>query len=539
MPAKKMVYSEEARKTLRAGIDTLAESVKVTLGPRGRNVVLDKKFGPPLVCSDGVTIAKEIELPDAFENMGAQLLKEAATKTNDAAGDGTTTSIVLAQSVINEGFKNVTAGSNPMAIKRGIERAVASVVEELHGMAQPVETRDRISQVASLSAHEEAIGETIAEAMEKVGKDGVITVEESKGLADEIEYVEGMQIDRGYLSPYFITNADRMEALIEDASLIITDKKISSVSDLLPALEKLLQVGKKNVVVVAEDVDGEALATLVVNKLRGTLNILSIKAPGFGDRRKAMLEDIAILTGGTVISEETGRKLDSVVLEDFGQARRVSSTKDETTIVEGRGSESDIQARINQIKTQIEETTSEFDREKLQERMAKLSGGVAVIKVGAATEIELKERKARVEDALSATRSAVEEGIVPGGGVALVRAQRSLDSISGLNDDEMIGVNIIRRSLEQPLKLIVENAGSEGAVVLNQVKQQADDYGYDADIGEFGPMMERGIVDPVKVTRYALQNAASVAAMVLTTESMITEIPEPQGAAPAMPPMDY
>ena len=539
MPAKKMVYSEEARKTLRAGIDTLAESVKVTLGPRGRNVVLDKKFGPPLVCSDGVTIAKEIELPDAFENMGAQLLKEAATKTNDAAGDGTTTSIVLAQSVINEGFKNVTAGSNPMAIKRGIERAVASVVEELRGMAQPVETRDRISQVASLSAHEEAIGETIAEAMEKVGKDGVITVEESKGLSDEIEYVEGMQIDRGYLSPYFITNADRMEALIEDASLIITDKKISSVSDLLPALEKLLQVGKKNVVVVAEDVDGEALATLVVNKLRGTLNILSIKAPGFGDRRKAMLEDIAILTGGTVISEETGRKLDSAVLEDFGQARRVSSTKDETTIVEGRGSESDIQARINQIKTQIEETTSEFDREKLQERMAKLSGGVAVIKVGAATEIELKERKARVEDALSATRSAVEEGIVPGGGVALVRAQRSLDSISGLNDDEMIGVNIIRRSLEQPLKLIVENAGSEGAVVLNQVKQQADDYGYDADIGEFGPMMERGIVDPVKVTRYALQNAASVAAMVLTTESMITEIPEPQGAAPAMPPMDY
>ena len=539
MPAKKMVYSEEARKTLRAGIDTLAESVKVTLGPRGRNVVLDKKFGPPLVCSDGVTIAKEIELPDAFENMGAQLLKEAATKTNDAAGDGTTTSIVLAQSVINEGFKNVTAGSNPMAIKRGIERAVASVVEELRGMAQPVETRDRISQVASLSAHEEAIGETIAEAMEKVGKDGVITVEESKGLADEIEYVEGMQIDRGYLSPYFITNADRMEALIEDASLIITDKKISSVSDLLPALEKLLQVGKKNVVVVAEDVDGEALATLVVNKLRGTLNILSIKAPGFGDRRKAMLEDIAILTGGTVISEETGRKLDSAILEDFGQARRVSSTKDETTIVEGRGSESDIQARINQIKTQIEETTSEFDREKLQERMAKLSGGVAVIKVGAATEVELKERKARVEDALSATRSAVEEGIVPGGGVALVRAQRSLDSISGLNDDEMIGVNIIRRSLEQPLKLIVENAGSEGAVVLNQVKQQADDYGYDADIGEFGPMMERGIVDPVKVTRYALQNAASVAAMVLTTESMITEIPEPQGAAPAMPPMDY
>ncbi len=539
MPAKKMAYSEEARKTLRVGIDTLAESVKVTLGPKGRNVVLDKKFGPPLVCSDGVTIAKEIELPDAFENMGAQLLKEAATKTNDAAGDGTTTSIVLAQSLINEGFKNVTAGANPMAIKRGIEQAVASVVEELRGMAQPVETRDRIGQVASLSAHEDAIGETIAEAMEKVGKDGVITVEESKGLSDEIEYVEGMQIDRGYISPYFITNSDRMEAVIEDAALIITDKKVSAVADLLPALEKLLQVGRKNVVVISEDVDGEALATLVVNKLRGTLNILAVKAPGFGDRRKAMLEDIAILTGGTVVSEETGRKLDSAVVEDFGQARRVSSTKDETTIVEGRGSEEAIQARINQIKTQIEETTSEFDREKLQERMAKLSGGVAVIKVGAATEIELKERKARVEDALSATRSAVEEGIVPGGGVALVRAQRALDSLSGLSDDEEVGVNIIRRSLEQPLKLIVENAGSEGAVVLNQVKQQADDYGYDADIGEFGPMMERGIVDPVKVTRYALQNAASVAAMVLTTESMITEIPEPTPAAPAMPPMDY
>ena len=539
MPAKKMAYAEEARKTLRIGIDTLADSVKITLGPRGRNVVLDKKFGPPVVCSDGVTIAKEIELPDAFENMGAQLIKEAATKTNDAAGDGTTTSIVLAQAIITEGFKNVTAGSNPMAIKRGIERAVAAVVEELHGMSQPVETRDRIGQVASLSAHEEAIGETIAEAMEKVGKDGVITVEESKGLSDEIEYVEGMQIDRGYISPYFITNPDRMESVIEDATVIITDKKISAVADLLPALEKLLQVGKKNVVVIGEDVDGEALATLVVNKLRGTLNILAIKAPGFGDRRKAMLEDIAILTGGKVVSEETGSKLDSAVVEDFGQARRISSTKDETTIVEGRGSETEIQARINQIKTQIEETTSEFDREKLQERMAKLSGGVAVIKVGAATEIELKERKARVEDALSATRSAVEEGIVPGGGVALVRAQRALENLGSGTDDESVGVNIIRRSLEQPLKLIVENAGSEGAVVLNEVKQQSDDYGYDADVGVYGPMMERGIVDPTKVTRYALQNAASVASMVLTTESMITEIPEPVSAAPPMPPMDY
>jgi len=538
MPAKKISYSEEARKSLRTGIDSLAAAVKVTLGPKGRNVVLDKSFGPPQVCSDGVTIAKEIELPDAFENMGAQLIKEAATKTNDAAGDGTTTSVVLAQAIINDGFKNVTAGSNPMAIKRGIDKAVASIVEELGKMSQPVETRERIAQVASLSAHEEAIGETIAEAMEKVGKDGVITVEESKGLSDEIEYVEGMQIDRGYISPYFITNADRMESVIEDATILITDKKVSAVAEMLPALEKLLQVGRKNVVIVGEDVDGEALATLVVNKLRGTLNILAVKAPGFGDRRKAMLEDIAILTGGTVISEETGRKLDNAELEDFGQARRVSSTKDETTIVEGKGSEEAIQARIGQIKTQIEDTTSEFDREKLQERMAKLSGGVAVIKVGAATEIELKERKARVEDALSATRSAVEEGIVAGGGVALVRAQRALDS-GDLSTDERVGMDIIRRSLEQPLKLIVENAGFEGAVVLNEVKQQADDYGYDADVGEYGPMLERGIVDPAKVTRSALQNAASVAGMVLTTESMITEIPQDKAAAPAMPPMDY
>ena len=542
MPAKKLAYAEEARKALRVGIDILADSVKVTLGPKGRNVVLDKSFGPPQVCSDGVTIAKEIELPDAFENMGAQLLKEAATKTNDAAGDGTTTSVVLAQAIINEGFKNVTAGADPMAIKRGIEKAVASVVTEVQAMAQVVETRERIGQVASLSAHEEAIGETIAEAMEKVGKDGVITVEESKGLADEIEYVEGMQIDRGYISPYFITNPDRMESVLEDPTIVITDKKISAVADMLPALEKLLQIGKKNVVIIAEDVDGEALATLVVNKLRGTLSVLAIKAPGFGDRRKAMLEDIAILTGGTVISEETGQKLDTATVEDFGTARSITATKDETTIVEGKGSEEAIQGRINQIKAQIEDTTSEFDREKLQERMAKLSGGVAVIKVGAATEIELKERKARVEDALSATRSAVEEGIVPGGGVALVRASRGLDDLKDIPADEQVGVNIIRHSLEQPLKLIVENAGFEGAVVLNQVKQQADDYGYDADIGEYGPMMERGIVDPVKVTRSALQNAASVAAMVLTTESVISEIPQPTPAMPAMPPgggMDF
>ena len=542
MPAKKLAYAEDARKALRVGIDILADSVKVTLGPKGRNVVLDKSFGPPQVCSDGVTIAKEIELPDAFENMGAQLLKEAATKTNDAAGDGTTTSVVLAQAIINEGFKNVTAGADPMAIKRGIEKAVAAVVTEVQAMAQVVETRERIGQVASLSAHEEAIGETIAEAMEKVGKDGVITVEESKGLADEIEYVEGMQIDRGYISPYFITNPDRMESVLEDPTIVITDKKISAVADMLPALEKLLQIGKKNVVIIAEDVDGEALATLVVNKLRGTLSVLAIKAPGFGDRRKAMLEDIAILTGGTVISEETGQKLDTATVEDFGTARSITATKDEATIVEGKGSEEAIQGRINQIKAQIEDTTSEFDREKLQERMAKLSGGVAVIKVGAATEIELKERKARVEDALSATRSAGEEGIVPGGGVALVRGSRGLDDLKGIPADEQVGVNIIRHSLEQPLKLIVENAGFEGAVVLNQVKQQADDYGYDADIGEYGPMMERGIVDPVKVTRSALQNAASVAAMVLTTESVISEIPQPTPAMPAMPPgggMDF
>ena len=542
MPAKKLAYAEEARKALRVGIDILADSVKVTLGPKGRNVVLDKSFSPPQVCSDGVTIAKEIELPDQFENMGAQLLKEAATKTNDAAGDGTTTSVVLAQAIINEGFKNVTAGADPMAIKRGIEKAVASVVTEVQSMAQIVETRERIGQVASLSAHEEAIGETIAEAMEKVGKDGVITVEESKGLSDEIEYVDGMQIDRGYISPYFITNPDRMESVMEDPTVIITDKKISAVADMLPALEKLLQVGKKNVVIIAEDVDGEALATLVVNKLRGTLSVLAIKAPGFGDRRKAMLEDIAILTGGTVISEETGQKLDAATVEDFGSARTISATKDEATIVEGKGSDDAIQGRITQIKAQIEDTTSEFDREKLQERMAKLSGGVAVIKVGAATEIELKERKARVEDALSATRSAVEEGIVPGGGVALVRASRGVDSLTGIPSDEQVGVNIIRHALDQPLKLIVENAGFEGAVVLNQVKQQADDYGYDADIGEYGPMMERGIVDPVKVTRSALQNAASVAAMVLTTESVISEIPQAAPAMPAMPPgggMDF
>ena len=540
MPGKQLVFSEEARKSLKTGIDTLSDTVKVTLGPRGRNVILDKKFGPPQICSDGVTIAKEIELPDPFENMGAQLLKETASKTNDSAGDGTTTSVVLAQAIITEGFKNTAAGANPMAIKRGIEFAVQAVIGELQKMSRSIDSRDQIAQVASLSAHEDSIGETIADAMEKVGKDGVITVEESKGINDEIEYVEGMQMDRGYISPYFVTNSDRMETTIEDPYVIITDKKISAVSDLVPVLEKLIQMGKKDVVIVAEDVDGEALATLVVNKLRGTLNCLAVKAPGFGDRRKAMLEDIAILTGGTVISEETGRKLDSTAVADMGQARRVTATKEETTVVEGKGSEDAIKGRITQIRSQIEDTTSEFDREKLQERMAKLAGGVAVVKVGAATEVELKERKARVEDALSATRAAVEEGIVPGGGVALVRAARSLESSSEkLSGDELVGCNIIRKSLEQPLRLIAQNADREGSVILEAVRGQADDYGFDAELGEYGPMFDKGIVDPAKVTRSALQNAASVAAMVLTTESMITEIPEKSPAGPPMPPMEY
>ncbi len=538
MAGKQLTYSEDARRALKTGIDTLADAVKITLGPRGRNVILDKKFGPPQVCSDGVTIAKEIELPEPFENMGAQILKEAASKTNDTAGDGTTTSVVLAQAIISDGFRNVAAGANPMALKRGIDKAVEAIVAELKKMSTSVESRDQIAQVAALSAHEDAIGQTIADAMEKVGKDGVITVEESKSLADETEYVEGMQVDRGYTSPYFITNSDRMEAVIEDPEIIITDKKVSTVSDLLPTLEKLLQAGKKNVVLISEDVEGEALATLVVNKLRGTLNCLAVKAPGFGDRRKAMMEDIAILTGATVISEETGRKLDSATINDMGHARRVTATKDECTFVEGKGSEDAIKGRINQIRTQIEDTTSEFDREKLQERMAKLSGGVAVIKVGAATEVELKERKGRVEDALSATRAAVEEGIVPGGGVALVRASRALEKAK-IDGDEAIGANIIKGSLDIPLRLIVQNAGQEGAVVLDKVRQGKDDYGYDAELGEYAQMLQQGIVDPVKVTRSALQNASSIAGMVLTTESMITEIPEKDKAMPPAPPMDY
>ena len=538
--AKQLVFSEDARKLLKSGVDVLADSVKVTLGPGGRNVVLDKKFGPPQVCSDGVTIAKEIELEAPFENMGAQILKEAASKTNDAAGDGTTTSVVLAQAIIHERFKNVAAGADPMAMKRGIEKAVVAIKSDIKDMSSQVEGKAQIAQVASLSAHETQIGDLIAEVMEKVGKDGVITVEESKGLENETEYVEGMQVDRGYVSPYFVTNSERMESVLDDPYILITDKKLSAMNDLLPVLERVLQVSK-NLVIVAEDLEGEALATMVVNKLRGTLNCLAVKAPGFGDRRKAMLEDIAILTGGTVLSEDVGRKLDSATVADLGRCRRVTSNKDETTFVEGHGAEEEIQGRIKQIRAQIEETTSEFDREKLQERMAKLSGGVAIIKVGGATEVELKEKKNRVEDALSATRAAVEEGIVPGGGVALVRAQKSLDGVLGsLNGDERTGAAIVGKALDEPVKIIVENVGGEGAVVLDAIKSQdKSDWGFDAERMAYGNMLEFGIIDPAKVTRSALENAASVAAMVLTTESMITDIPSKEPAMPAAPPMDY
>ncbi len=537
--AKQLTFSEEARAGMKRGIDTMASTVGVTLGPLGRNVVLDKKFGPPQVCSDGVTIAKEIELEDPFENMGAQLLKEAASKTNDVAGDGTTTATVLAQAIIHEGFKNIAAGANPMALKRGIEKGVVALRGAVEDMATPVEGRTQIAQVASLSAHDEEMGDLIADVMEKVGKDGVITVEESKGLSYEQEFVEGMQIDRGYISPYFITDQERMESGIDDPYILITDKKISAVSDVLPALEKILQVGK-NVVIVAEDIEGEALATLVVNKLRGTLSCLAVKAPGFGDRRKAMLEDMAILTGGQVISEEVGRKLESVTVEDLGRARRIVSTKEETTFVDGAGSEDAIQGRINQIKAQVDETTSDFDREKLQERLAKLSGGVAIIKVGAATEVELKEKKNRVEDALSATRAAVEEGIVPGGGLAVIRARAAMDSLD-LTGDEATGAAVLSKSLESPIKLISENTGVSGEVILNQSLESEGDWGYDAEAGEFCHLLERGIMDPTKVTRAAIENAASVAAMVLTTESLITDVPAPEGAAgaPPMPPMDY
>jgi chaperonin GroEL len=535
--AKQLTFSEDARTQMKRGIDILADTLAVTLGPRGRNVILDKKFGPPQVCSDGVTIAKEIELEDPFENMGAQLLKEAASKTNDVAGDGTTTATVLAQAIIHEGFKNIAAGANPMALKRGIEKGVVALREAIEEMSITVEGKTQISQVASLSAHDDEMGELVAEVMDKVGKDGVITVEESKGISFEQEFVEGMQIDRGYVSPYFVTNQDRMETDLENPYILITDKKVSAMSDLLPALEKILQIGK-NLVLIAEDVEGEALATLVVNKLRGTMNALAVKAPGFGDRRKEMLEDMAILTGATVISEDVGRKLDSVTASDLGRASRVISTKDDTTFVDGKGSEEAIQGRIKQIRVQIEDTTSDYDKEKLQERLAKLSGGVAIMKVGAATEVELKEKKQRLEDALSATRAAVEEGIVPGGGLALVKAGRALDSLESAGD-EQTGINILKKALETPLKIISENTGVSGEVILAESLKGEGDWGYDAEVGEFTHLMERGIMDPAKVTRAAIENASSVAAMVLTTESLITDIKEKTPPMPAAPPMDY
>lgn len=542
--AKQLQNADEARQSLKRGVDILANAVKTTLGPKGRNVALDKKFGAPTVTHDGVTVAKEIELKDPFENMGAQLLKEAATKTNDVAGDGTTTATVLAQAIVHEGLRNVAAGANPMLLKKGIDLGVGAIVEELKKMSLPVNERHQVAQVATISAQDSEIGELIAEVMEKVGKDGVITVEESRGREYEKEYTEGMQIDRGYVSPYFVTNSERMEAELPDPYILITDKKISAISDILPVLEKALSTGNRNFVILAEDVDGEALATLVVNKLRGTFNLLAVKAPGFGDRRKEMLRDIAILTGGQVISEELGRKLDSATVADLGRAKRVVSTKDDTTIISGLGNEKDIKARVDQIKAQIEQTTSDFDREKLQERLAKLAGGVAVIRVGASTETELKEKKHRVEDALSATRAAVEEGIVPGGGVALINAIRGLDSVEATGD-VATGVRILRRALEEPIRQIAVNAGQDGSVIIQTVNQYQREgkktMAFDVIGGEWVDTIEAGIIDPVKVTRSAVENAASIAGMILTTEALITDLPEEKSAAPAMPGggMDY
>jgi chaperonin GroEL len=540
---KQLIFQDEARRQLKTGIDTLAQAVATTLGPKGRNVALDKKWGAPTVTHDGVTVAKEIELKEPYANMGAQLLKEAATKTNDIAGDGTTTATVLAHTMVNEGLKNVAAGANPMLLKRGIEKATNAVTQAIRDAAITIDTKEEIASVASISAQNREIGDLIAEVMDKVGKDGVITVEESKALAFETEYVEGMQFDRGYISPYFITNQDSMQAVLEEPYVLIHDKKISAAADLIPVLEKLVQTGKRNLLLIAEDVDGEALATLVLNKLRGTFNVLAVKAPGFGDRRKAMLQDIAILTGGTVISEEMGRKLESTTLADLGRCDKVVSTKDDTTIVGGHGKEEDIKGRINQIKVEIENTTSDYDREKLQERLAKLAGGVAVIRVGAATETELKEKKHRVEDALSATRAAVEEGIVPGGGVALINALSSLDNVTSDVPDERTGIAIVRRALEEPLRGIMRNAGLDGSVVLQEVKRRQESeknnkIGYDIMSDQFVDMVKAGIIDPAKVTRGALANAASIAAMILTTEALITDAPEekPQAAAPAMPP---
>jgi len=544
--AKQLVFSEEARRKLKTGIDTLANAVVTTLGPKGRNVALDKKYGAPTITHDGVTVAKEIELKDPYENMGAQLLKEAATKTNDIAGDGTTTATVLAQTIVNEGLKMVAAGANPMLLKHGIEAATDAVVASLKKQSVSVNDKNDIAHVAAISAADSEIGDLIAEVMDKVGKDGVITVEESKGLAFEKEYVEGMQFDRGYISPYFVTSSETMEAVLEDPYILIHDKKISAASDIVPLLEKLVQKGKRDLVVIAEDMDGEALATLVLNKLRGMFNLLAVKAPGFGDRRKAMLEDIAILTGGTVITEELGRKLESATLEDLGRASKLMADKDNTTIIEGAGKDTAIKGRIEQIKAEMENTTSDYDKEKLQERLAKLAGGVAIVRVGAGTEVELKEKKHRVEDALSATRAAVEEGIVVGGGVALINAIPALDKVKMEYEDEQMGVNIVRRALEAPLKGIVENAGMDGAVVLENIRSKQKEeknknIGYDVIAQEYTDLVKRGIIDPAKVTRSAVQNAASIAAMILTTEALITDIPEKK-EAPQMPPgggMDY
>jgi len=533
MPAKDLVFDAEARRQLKSGIDALANAVKVTLGPRGRNVAIDKKWGAPTVTHDGVTVAKEIELENHFQNMGAQMLKQAATKTNDVAGDGTTTSTVIAQAIVTEGLRNLAAGANPMLMKRGIDTATQAVVEEIKKASTELKGHDDIEHIAAVSANDPEIGRLLAEAMDKVGRDGVITVEEGKGLKLEVEYTEGMQFDRGYISAYFITDSGRMEAALDEPYLLITDKKISAIADIVPTLEKLVQTGRKELVIISEDVDGEALATLVVNKLRGILNVLAVKAPGFGDRRKEMLRDIATLTGGQVISEELGKKLDAATLADLGQARRVVSTKDDTTIVEGRGSSSDIEGRINQIKIQIDETTSDYDREKLQERLAKLSGGVAVIKVGAATEVELKEKKARVEDALHATRAAVEEGVIPGGGVTLLRAAKAIDSLK-LEGDQKVGAEILRRALEEPVRQLVRNAGLEGSVVVEHLsREERPNWGFDVMSEDYVDLVAGGIIDPAKVTRSALENAASVAGMILTTEALVTELPEKK--APAAP----
>lgn len=536
MSAKIITYSSDARAALKRGVDKLADAVKATLGPKGRNVVIDKKFGAPTVTKDGVTVAKEIELEDPIENMGAQMVREVASKTSDVAGDGTTTATILAQAIFREGLKNVTAGANPMDLKRGVELAVKKIVDELKKLSKTVgDDKEKIAQVGSISANNDrAIGELIAKAMEKVGKDGVITVEEAKGTETTVEWVEGMQFDRGYLSPYFVTDADTMEAVLEDPYILIHDKKISVMKDILPVLEKIAQSGR-SILVIAEEVEGEALATLVVNKLRGTLKVCAVKAPGFGDRRKAMLEDIAILTGGTVISEEKGFKLENTQLSYLGTAKKVTVDKDNTTIVEGAGKKDDIKKRINEIKAQIEKTTSDYDKEKLQERLAKLSGGVAVLKVGAATEVEMKEKKARVEDALHATRAAVEEGIVPGGGIAYLRAMAALDGTKGENDDQNIGVDIVRKALEEPIRWIANNAGWEGSIVVNKAKEGKDDYGFNAQTEVFEPLIKAGVIDPTKVARIALENAASVAGLLLTTEATVVEKPEEKKPA-AMPP---